>query len=88
MGILNHVEPASFMFIEKWIFMYDSKPLDISLSRIKYMIKMMSMIDTTRSMAITQQYFSGKILHDGEMDEELKIIVEESKREFMDHLYL
>ena len=62
--------------------------LNISLVRIKYMIKLMSMIDTSRSMAITQQYYSGKILHDGKMDEELRMIVEESKREFMDHLYL
>ena len=61
--------------------------LNISLVRIKYMIKLMSMIDTSRSMAITQQYYSGKILHDGKMDEE-RLIVEESKREFMDHLYL
>ena len=45
--------------------------LNISLVRIKYMIKLMSMIDTSRSMAITQQYYSGKILHDGKMDEEL-----------------
>ena len=52
------------------------------------MIKLMSMIDTSRSMAITQQHYSGKILHDGKMDEELRMIVEESKREFMDHLYL
>ena len=62
--------------------------LDISLERIKYMIKLMSMIDTTRSMTITQQYYSGKISSGEEMDEELRSIVEESKREFMDHLYL